>query len=398
MKKLKIDQLDLKNKKALMRVDFNVPQSKQGEITDDTRIKVSIPSILYALDQGAALILLAHSGRPDGKPNKEFSLGPCAQRLSELIKRPVMLAPDCIGPDVQILAKNLKAGEVLLLENLRFHAGEEHPEKDPSFVKELASLGDVYINDAFGSAHRAHASTAELAKLFPGKAAAGFLMDQEINFLGNTLINPRRPFYAIIGGSKISSKIGVIKALANKADGLLIGGGMAYTFFKAQGIPIGNSIHEDKFLNEAKAVIEHCNKNKIILILPTDNVVVKTMEKGEKPLIAERGIPEGFQGVDIGPKTIEAFKITLSNAGTVFWNGPLGVFEDERFAAGTKAVATILANINATTIVGGGDSIAALNSSGLSDRMTHLSTGGGASLEFIEFGTLPGIEALSNDT
>jgi phosphoglycerate kinase len=397
MPKLTLSHLEVKNKKVLMRVDFNVPLSKKGEITEDTRIRASLSSIQYVLDHGGSLILMSHLGRPNGKIAPEFSLAPCAKRLSELLKKPVLMAPDCIGPAVKQMVDNLKPGQVLLLENLRFHPGEEHPEKEPSFVKQLAELGDLYVNDAFGTAHRSHASTALIANYFPGKAAAGFLMEKEINFLGSALINPKRPFYALIGGAKISSKIGVLKALINKVDGLLIGGGMAYTFYKAQGIPIGNSIHEDNYLKEAKEVIDLCRKRGIKFQLPLDNVSVESIDASSEIKIVEsgKGIPNGFQGVDIGPKTVQAFSTLLKEASTIFWNGPLGVFETSRFAVGTKTIAEVIGSLKAITIVGGGDSIAALQAAGVADKMTHLSTGGGASLEFIEHGTLPGINALT---
>jgi phosphoglycerate kinase len=396
IQKLSLKELNCQGKKVLMRVDFNVPLTKTGEITDDTRITAALPSIQYVLDHGGSLILMSHLGRPKGKFEKEFSLAPCAKQLSLLLKKPVLMASDCIGPQVDQMVKNLQPGQVILLENLRFHRGEEHPEEDPEFVKQLARYGDLYVNDAFGSAHRAHASTALIASLFPGKAAAGFLMEKEIKFLNSALVNPERPFYAIIGGAKISSKIGVLKALVTKVDGLLIGGGMAYTFYKAQGIPIGNSIHEDAHLDEAKALIEMCRNSNVKLIFPIDQVVAEKIDNDSKTQIIEvsKGIPEGLEGVDIGPRTIELFSQHLKNAKTVFWNGPLGVFEVSRFAAGTNAIAQILANLDALTIVGGGDSIAALQSAGIAEKITHLSTGGGASLEFIELGTLPGIEAL----
>jgi phosphoglycerate kinase len=397
-RKLSLKDLDVKGKKVLMRVDFNVPLDQQGQITDDTRIRASLPSIKYALDQGGALILMSHLGRPKEKRVPALSLAPVAKRLSELIDKKVIMAQDSVGPDVEILAKNLKLGQILLLENLRFHPGEEHPDDHPEFVDSLAKLGDVYVNDAFGTAHRAHASTATIAKYFPNKAAAGFLLEKEIEFLSSLLSDPKRPFYAILGGAKISSKFGVIQALLKKVDALLIGGGMCYTFFKAQGMKIGNSIHEDEFLDPANNILSECQKKDVPLLLPTDIVAANKIAPDAKTVIVdiENGIPDGYEGVDIGPKTIKAFSDRLKDAGTVFWNGPLGVSEIPLFAKGTKAIAEVLAKLSAVTIVGGGDSIAALQSLGVADKMTHLSTGGGASLEFIEFGTLPGIEALSN--
>lgn len=388
MDKLTLKNLSLKNKRVLMRVDFNVPQAKDGSINDDSRIRAALPSIKYILKQGASLILMSHLGRPKAKPEPEFSLAPCAKRLSELLHQPVAMAPDCIGPQVETLAKQLKPGQVLLLENLRFHPGEETPDKDPSFAKKLAALGDIYVNDAFGTAHRAHASTAVIAQYFPNKAAAGFLMEQEIAQLSPLLQNPKRPFYAIMGGAKISSKLGIIENLLKRVDALFLGGGMVYTFLKNQGIPIGKSIFEDLKVPLSPKI--H---------LPTDLVIANDMnEKAQMRTVATKeGIPDGWQGVDIGPKTVAEWKPFLQKAATVFWNGPLGVTEIASFAKGTRAIAEILAASPATTIVGGGDSVAAIQQMGLADRFTHLSTGGGASLEFLEFGHLPGIDALSNN-
>lgn len=395
--KLSLKDLDVKNKKVLMRVDFNVPL-KNGQITDDTRIKAALPSIKYVIEHGGTLILMSHLGRPKDKPVPEFSLAPCAKRLEELLKRPVHFAPDCIGEKVADMASHLKPGEVLLLENLRFHKGEEHPEEEKDFVSQLAKLGDIYVNDAFGTAHRAHSSTALIAKFFPGKAAAGFLMENEIQFLGNSVLEPQRPFIAIIGGAKISSKIGVLRSLLKKVDVLMVGGGMAYTFFKAKGISIGSSIHEDDYLEETKKIEEECKNRGVKLLLPVDNVITNNLEKAENIQIIEskKGIPEGFQGADIGPKTIELFSEELQKAKTVLWNGPMGVFEIPPFNKGTDEIAKVLATIQAVTIVGGGDSVAAIHAAGVSDKISHISTGGGASLEYIEQGKLPGIEALSN--
>jgi phosphoglycerate kinase len=397
-KKLSITNLNLNGKKVLMRVDFNVPQDKQGHIIDDTRIKAALPSIRYVLEHGGALILMSHLGRPKEGPSPRLSLASCAKRLSELLGQPVIMAPDCVGKDVEKLAKDLKPGQILMLENLRFHAGEEHPEKAPNFVRQLASLGDLYVNDAFGTAHRAHASTAEIAKYFPGNAAMGFLMEKEVKFLGNTLANPRKPFYALIGGAKISTKIGVLMALLEKADAILIGGGMAYTFFKAQGIPIGNSIHEDDLVDQAKDILKAARKSGVKLLLPQDNVIVEKLNNDAPARVVEtkEGISNGWQGVDIGPKTIQQYVAQLQDGATVFWNGPMGVFELSHFAKGTNAIANAMASLKATTIIGGGESVAAVEAAGVADKMTHISTGGGAALEYIEFGKLPGIEALSN--
>lgn len=390
--KLTLRDLDLKGKRVLMRVDFNVPLDKRGHITDDTRIAASLPSIQYVLDQGGSLVLMSHLGRPKGKPDPQFSLAPCAKRLSELLHKPVPLAPDCVGPEVEKMARSLKPGELLLLENLRFHPQEEHPE--PSFVQQLAALGDFYVNDAFGTAHREHASTASVAHLFPQKAAAGFLMEKEIEFLGKTLLEPELPFYAIIGGAKISTKVGVLKALIDKVDALLIGGGMAYTFLKALGGEIGNSLFEAEALPQAEDIIKTCQDQHVKLLLPVDHLVVEHL--GGPFKIVEGNIPQGYQGVDIGPKTILKFSMQLEDAETIFWNGPLGVCETPPFDSGTIAIAKTLAQLPATTVVGGGDSVAALKKGGLIDQISHVSTGGGAALEYVEYGNLPGINALSN--
>lgn len=398
MPKLSIRDLPVKDKKILMRVDFNVPLDKQGKITDDSRIVASLPSIRYVLDNGGALILMSHLGRPKDRVVPELSLKACADHLSQLLGKKVLMAPDCIGPEVEKMVQSLQPKQVLMLENLRFHEGEEHPEKDEQFVKQLAKLGDAYVNDAFGTAHRAHASTALIAKYFPGKAATGFLLEKEIAFLGETLKNPKRPFCAIVGGSKISTKCGVIESLMKKADAVLIGGGMSYTFFKAQGIPVGNSIHEDDFLDKARELLALSGKGHGRLILPKDIMIADQIKEGANFRIinVSEGIPDGFEGVGIGPSTVQMFAGELKKASTILWNGPLGVFEIPEFAKGTNAIAHILADLDAVTIVGGGDSIAAIQAAGLGDKITHLSTGGGASLEYIEFGTLPGIEALTD--
>ena len=388
MTKLTLKDLSLAGKRVLMRVDFNVPM-ENGKITDDSRIRASLPSIRYVLDQGASLILMSHLGRPKGK-DLSASLKPCAERLSELLKKRVPMAPDCVGPEVEQLASALQPGQVLLLENLRFHPGEEAPEKDPKFVEGLAKLGDCYINDAFGTAHRAHASTAVIAKYFPGKAAMGFLIEKELEELSPLVKGPKRPFFAIIGGAKISSKIGVIKSLLNSVDGLFIGGAMAFTFLKAKGIEIGASPCEDP------KTIQDLPMGKIHL--PLDLVVADAFsnDANKKIVSANEGIPSGWQGMDIGPKTMAAWSAQLQTGATIFWNGPLGVFEMANFATGTRKIAETLAHSNAKTIIGGGDSVAAIEQMGLADRFSHLSTGGGASLELIEFGHLPGIDALSN--
>lgn len=326
LQKLSLRDLNVSGKKVLMRVDFNVPLEANGEIADDTRIRAVLPSIRYLLDHRAALILMSHLGRPKGKVAKEFSLASCARRLSELLSKPVTLAPDSVGPEVEKLVSQLKPGEVILLENLRFHRGEEHPEADPAFVEQLAGLGEIYVNDAFGTAHRDHASTAAIARLFPGKAVAGFLMEKEIEFLGEALKNPKRPFYAIIGGAKVSTKIGVLKSLVSKVDAFMIGGGMAYTFLKAKGLEIGRSLFEEKALQDSMDVIKACEEAQVKLLLPIDHIVVENL-KADAPFQVVETIPKGALAVDIGPKTVALFKEQLENGATVFWNGPLGVCE-----------------------------------------------------------------------
>ena len=368
--------LNVTGKKVLLRVDFNVPQDKTGAITDDSRIRAALPTIQYLLDKGATVILMSHLGRPKGKDSK-YTLKPCAERLEQLLKRKVTFVPDCLGP--------VPEGSLILLENVRFYPAEEDPKSDPEFAKKLSQLGDFYVNDAFGTAHRAHSSTCTIAQYFPGKKAMGFLMDREVKFLKNAFTNPKRPFMAIVGGAKVSTKIGVLKALLNKVDALFIGGAMAFTFLKAQGIPIGNSLYEEQFVEEAKRLLSKK------LYLPVDLVV--TDSKTVK--ITSTGVPEGFTGVDIGPKTCAQWQQQFSKAQTLFWNGPVGIFETPEFAKGTQFIAKAISEMkDATTIVGGGDSVAALEQLKLQDKITHVSTGGGASLELIEFGTLPGIEAL----
>ncbi len=397
MSKLQLQDLDLKGKKVLMRVDFNVPLNKDGSIADDTRIKESLPSIQYILKAKASVILMSHLGRPKGAPDPQFSLKPCANALSSLLGIPVLMAEDCVGEKVEKMARDLKPGQVLLLENLRFHPTEEKPELDPAFAKKLSQLGDVYVDDAFGAAHRSHASITEITHYFSGKSAAGFLLQKEVQFL-SSLLNPKRPFYAIIGGAKISTKMGVLKSLLSKADGIFIGGGMAFTFFLAQGIKIGNSIHEETQIPEAKEFLKKCREKKISCWLPKDLIIADAFRDDAKTqcVPVSQGIPEGWQGMDIGPQTLEEWKAALKHGASIFWNGPLGVYEFPHFAKGTEEVAKTLASLKATTIVGGGDSVSAINQLGLASAFTHLSTGGGASLEFIENGNLPGIDALSD--
>ncbi len=398
MKKLSLYDIDLKDKRVLMRVDFNVPLDKDGEIRDGTRIQNALPSIQYILAQGGCVILMSHLGRPKGKKEEKFSLKPCAKYLSKLLEKPVQFSTDCIGASALSEAEKLTPGDVLLLENLRFYDAEEHPEKDPSFAENLAKLGDVYVNDAFGTAHRAHSSTEAIAQYFPGKAASGFLMEKEVSFLTSLSHNPKRPFYAVIGGAKISTKLGVLEALLEKVDGVFIGGGMAFTFLKAQGFQIGSSLCDETFLDEAKRFIAQCNEKAIRLLLPKDVLIADSVSEDAetKTILVKDGIPEGWSGVDIGPKTLDEWKAALEGVSTLFWNGPMGVYEIQKFSAGTNGLAHALANLSCSTIVGGGDSVSAVNSLNLSKNFTHISTGGGAALEFIEQGHLPGIDALTD--
>jgi phosphoglycerate kinase len=388
MSKLSIRDLDLKNKRVFIRVDFNVPLAPGGqEITSDKRIKASLPTIQYALDHGAGLILASHLGRSKGKVNPEMSLKPVAERLSKLLGRPVKMAPDCIGPEVE--AMKPAPGEVLLLENLRFHPEEE--KNDPGFSRKLAALCDVYVNDAFGSAHRAHASTVGMIAFVP-KAAAGLLMEKELQYLTMATTNPARPSIAILGGAKVSDKIEVISNLAKIVDRLLIGGAMAYTFLKAQGQPTGKSLVEDDKLDLARNLLKSVGAK---MMLPVDHVVVSELKEGAPNEVVEK-VPGDKMGVDIGPKTVDAFAKVIAGAKTVIWNGPMGVFEKPPFDKGTVAVAKAVAQSGATSIVGGGDSEKAVKSAGVAEKISHVSTGGGASLEFLAGIKLPGVEALTN--
>lgn len=398
MEKLRLNDLNLKGQKIIMRVDFNVPLDKNGHISDNTRILLALPSIQYILNKGASLILMSHLGRPDGKFSKELSLKPCADALASLLKKEVIMAPDCIGEEVKQLALSLKPGQILLLENLRFYEAEEKPSKDSNFAKQLASLANIYIDDAFGSAHRAHSSIATITQYFPNKAAMGFLMEKELNFLQDTLKNPKRPFYAILGGAKIASKMGVFTSLLSKVDGLFIGGGMAYTFLKVMGFNIGKSIYDPNMLETAKEFLDTAKKKQVRFFLPTDVVIASTFENtaSSKIILTESGIPNDWMGMDIGPQTIQSWSLKLKEAFTIFWNGPLGVFEFSNFSNGTFNIAKLLASLKALTIVGGGDSVSAVTSLGLQDHFTHVSTGGGASLELIEHGHLPGVDVLSD--
>ncbi|ADI39044.1 phosphoglycerate kinase [Waddlia chondrophila 2032/99] len=393
-----LKELPLKGKKILVRVDFNVPLDKKGRITDDTRIVASLPTIRYILEQGGNPILMSHLGRPKGRQDLSMSLSVCARRLAEMLGKPVIMAPDCIGNQVEALINKLRPGESLLLENLRFHPGEENPTEHPEFVNALAKLGEIYVNDAFGTAHRKHASTYFIVPFFKGRAAPGFLLEKEIEFLGNEISKPKRPFFAVIGGAKISSKIGVIKALASKVDSLLIGGAMAFTFLKAKHVNIGDSLFETDCLDTAKAIMETYEKAGVRILFPVDHVIVTDIDQDQFPKIVDNqsGIPKGYKGVDIGPRTIEIYSSELANGKTIFWNGPMGIFEHQEFAKGTKAIAEAIAKVKGTKIVGGGDSVAAIRSLNLAHQFTHLSTGGGASLEYLEFGTLPGLEVLKN--
>lgn len=392
--KLFIEDLDVNGKKVLMRVDFNVPLDNDLNVADSTRIESALPSIHYVLDHGGALILMSHLGRPQNVPTPDLSLAPVAKILSSLLDKNVELAPNCIGERVRERVEALKAGQILLLENLRFHRAEEHPEEDPSFAQELASFGDLYINDAFGTAHRKHSSTYTIARYFPNSAAAGYLLENEIHFLGQTLERPEHPFYALLGGAKVSTKIGVIKSLLKKVDLLFLGGGMAYTFLKAKNGAVGDTRVEEDLLPLAREILEEFSDK---LLLPVDCVVAtECTEEAQTKVVRVEKIPPGYQGFDIGPESVERFSTLLSGAKTILWNGPFGVYELDRFAEGTQALARFIAKLSATKIVGGGDLIAAIRTAGVAGQMTHISTGGGATLEYIEFGTLPGIEALSN--
>jgi phosphoglycerate kinase len=387
-----ITDLDLSGKKALIRVDFNVP-IKNGQITDDTRIRASLPSIRYALDKGATVILASHLGRPKGKPSPEYSLRPVASRLAELLGRAAEFAEDCIGEPAKKAIDKAGPGGVILLENLRFHAEEE--KNDPEFAKALAALADVYINDAFGSAHRAHASTEGIVHHVK-QAAAGFLMAKEVEYLGGVLEKPERPFVAILGGAKVSDKLEVIENLIPRVDALLIGGAMSYTFFKSRGLPVGKSLVEEDLLDSARDLERRAKEKGLRLELPADHVVAPKVEPGvptEVLAVDDPGIGDRM-GLDIGPRTVQSYRDAILAAKTVVWNGPMGVFEIDQFATGTMEVARAVASVKGTTVIGGGDSIAAVAKAGVSDRITHISTGGGASLEFLGGRKLPGVEAL----
>lgn len=394
MNKKTVKDIDVNGKKVLVRCDFNVPiDSETGKITDNRRIRAALPTIQYLLDHNAKVILCSHLGRPKGEFNLKYSLKPVAEELSKLLNKDVKLAKDVIGESAKELTSNMKEGDIVLLENVRFHKEEE--QNDPEYSKALASMAEIYVNDAFGTAHRAHSSTTGVADYLP--AVSGFLIEKELEFLGGALENPKHPFVAILGGAKVSDKIGVIENLLDKVDTLIIGGGMAYTFYKAQGHHIGTSICEEDKLDLAKSILEKAQEKGVKLLLPVDNhVSSEYSNNGEEKMVDSTEIPDGFMGLDIGPKTIEKFEEAVKDAKTVVWNGPLGVCEFDKFATGTKAVATMLSKLDAITIIGGGDSAAAIEKLGLADKMTHISTGGGASLEFLEGKTLPGIACLQD--
>ena len=397
MNKLAIDQVELKGKRVLMRVDFNVPLDENQNITDDIRIKSALPTIEKIISDGGKVILMSHLGRPKGEVKPEFSLRPAAVRLSELLNKDIQFASDCIGTEVEQLANSLAEGEVLLLENLRFH--NEETDNDPEFAKELAKLGDVYVNDAFGSAHRAHASTEGLTK-FIEICAAGYLMQKELDYLDGAIADPKRPFTAILGGAKISGKIDVIDSLMDKVDTLIIGGGMAYTFIKAMGYEIGSSLLEEERIDLAKEMLKMFETTTVKVLLPVDVMVTSEFSNDSPAEAVDIDlIPADKMGLDIGPKTRDIFAEEILKSKTVVWNGPMGVFEFENYANGTNAVANAMVQATengATTIIGGGDSAAAIKKAGLDDKVSHVSTGGGASLEFLEGKVLPGVEALTN--
>ena len=384
-----VRDIDVKGKKVLVRVDFNVP-IKEGKVTDDTRIKAAMPTLKYMLDQDASLILFSHLGRPKGGPDPKYSMRPVADHLAGLMGKPVKFVDDCVGPQAEAAAKELKPGEILLLENTRFHPEEE--KNDMNLAKQMASLADLYVNDAFGSAHRAHSSTEGVAHFLP--AVSGFLMEREIQYLGQAIANPERPFVAILGGAKISDKIGVIKNLLKISDQILIGGGMANTFFKAQGYSIGDSLVEDAALDTAKELLQSGSSQ---LRLPVDVVIADKAESDATSKVMPMGpVPDGWKILDVGPETVASYAKVVKDAKTVVWNGPMGMFEVPEFSKGTFGVAQAVAASSAVSIIGGGDSVAAINKSGLESKITHISTGGGASLEMLEGLTLPGVAALQD--
>ncbi len=394
LNKMSLQDIDVKGKRVFCRCDFNVPLNDAGEITDDTRIRAALPTIHYLIEHGAKVILASHLGRPKGKADPAFSLCPVATHLGELLGKQIIMAPDCVGDNIQLLAKQLNNGSVMLLENVRFHHGET--DNDPEFAAQLAALGEIYVNDAFGTAHRAHASTEGVARLLQ-PAVAGFLMEKELQYLGGALAQPKRPFIAILGGAKVSDKITVIENLLSKVDTLLIGGGMAYTFLKAQGVEVGNSLVEGDRIAMAGDLLDKAAKRGIKFLLPSDHLVAETFSADSPAKVASNeDFPQTGMGLDIGPATIKTYVQQIETAQTVVWNGPMGVFEFPRFAQGTFAIAAALAKSSCLSIIGGGDSVAAINQANLQDQMTHISTGGGASLEFLEGKDLPGVVALTD--
>lgn len=391
--KLSIKDIDVRGKRVFCRVDFNVPLDAAGNVSDDTRITAALPTIRHLIENGGRLILASHLGRPKAAPNPKYSLAPVAPHLSALIGRPVAMAVDCVGPEVEKLVAGMRDGDVLLLENVRFHAGET--KNDPALAARFAALADLYVDDAFGACHRAHASVAGIASHFAGRRAAGYLLHREVEALRRVVERPEKPFAAILGGAKVSDKIAVVENLLGKADRLLIGGGMAYTFLAARGIPVGGSLLEAERIDEARSTLGKAGALGSQILLPVDHVIARELTEGAETRVTEaEAIPEGWKGLDIGPRTREVFARALADARTVVWNGPMGVFEVPPFAEGTFAVARAVAGCPGFTVVGGGDSVSAVKKSGVADRIGHVSTGGGASLEFLEGKVLPGIAAL----
>lgn len=391
--KLTIEDLDIKGKRLFIRADFNVPLDDNLMITDDSRIRATLPTINYALDEGAKVILASHLGRPKGKVNPKYSLAPVAKRLQRLLNKDVLFLDDCVGPQVENAVAKMKEGDVILLENLRFHPEEE--KNDENFAKALANLCDYFINDAFGAAHRAHASTAGIAKYVT--SAAGFLLKKEIEYLKGVVNNPIRPFVAILGGAKVSGKIGVLENLADKVDKVIVGGGMAYTFIKAKGYEVGDSLVEDDMLDLARRIMDKLKKNNVKFYLPVDSVIAETIDQcAETKIVPNQELPKGWKALDIGPASVKLFTEAISNAKTIIWNGPMGVFEIDSFSRGTMAIARAVADAYALTIVGGGDTDFAVHKAGVSDSISFISTGGGASLELLEGKELPGIASLTD--